>query len=543
MKSWLAIVSLAFAIGLSLEANAAPFVGVKYCEPSLNACLKKSKDKTQCGQEYETCLKTTGGVLERSDGSMTQRYHPDNPQFKKCQAQGLIIGTKAFDACMNGAGTSTASTPRTSRPPVTSPTTTASTPSVDDTTPTPQEDPNTPESRACQAEFAEAYQKCEAESQIAVSNCDSENDSDLASFSNSTNDLAIRLGATAAASITQSCTEMAKVSQAANATVATFRTRCKAAQNSCFDSCARVNTFISERSSTCFPHLTSQQVSEAMSQYQNNVSGNRTKCEALDTKITEAEKAIKEYGNALTVSAGCREDTYGGLAANAPEFCKATPSYPGCSRANPIDCSDPTAAVENRVCICQKNPNDRTCTLAEQKEGGESVAASSDPSGRLPSQASGGGGGDMFGTPSITQGKPNSGGPGTVAEGRQGGEALGGSGGGSGNGGSASGRGVANAGDGNEHGVLGGFYGGGGGSYGAYGNGSGSGTVANANGAQRVGGNSASSQELQKFLPGGQNDRRYPNGASGPDGITGPHSNIWLKIQNRYQNESSNLMP
>jgi hypothetical protein len=34
-------------------------------------------------------------------------------------------------------------------------------------------------------------------------------------------------------------------------------------------------------------------------------------------------------------------------------------------------------------------------------------------------------------------------------------------------------------------------------------------------------------------------------GITGPDGITGPHTDIWKKIQNRYQvqMEASKLMP
>jgi hypothetical protein len=46
-------------------------------------------------------------------------------------------------------------------------------------------------------------------------------------------------------------------------------------------------------------------------------------------------------------------------------------------------------------------------------------------------------------------------------------------------------------------------------------------------------------------LPGGKFDPRARGiaGISGPDGITGPHSNIWQKIQNRYQAEKPKLIP
>jgi hypothetical protein len=40
-----------------------------------------------------------------------------------------------------------------------------------------------------------------------------------------------------------------------------------------------------------------------------------------------------------------------------------------------------------------------------------------------------------------------------------------------------------------------------------------------------------------------KNANRGLAGISGPDGITGPHSDIWKKIQNRYQIKTSELMP
>lgn len=519
---------------VSLQVSAESWVGSKHCEPSLNACLKKKGGSTQCGVEYEKCLKTSGGVLERSDGSMTQRYHPDNPQFKICQKKGLIIGTKAFDACMNGAGdTQTASTnptPRSTTPAMTPMSSPVSNPIV-----VPTEPPiDTAAASACQAEFGQVYQKCEAESQVAVSTCDSNNDEEMTSFGNSAAELALRVGQ--AAAITATCTEMIQVSQGANRTVAAYRERCKSAQTSCFNSCSQVTTFIAEKAKICFPHLSNEEANAAMTQYQSVVSTNTRTCESLDTKIAQAGKAIEEYGNVLIRSTNCRAESHGGEdSARLAELKMAA--------ASSVDCADPNNAT-NRVCVCQNNPQDRMCTMAEQKARGESsmASASGDSSSRVPAQSSGGPSGDLFGTPSITPGTPNAGGLGTVAEGRQGGEAFGGSGGGSGS--ASAGKGETTSADGREHGVLGGFYGGGsgGGSYGSYA-GAGTGSAAQG-GAQRIGGaTSASSGELQKFLPGGQNGRRYPNGASGPDGITGPHSNIWLKIQNRYQNESASLLP
>ena len=50
--------------------------------------------------------------------------------------------------------------------------------------------------------------------------------------------------------------------------------------------------------------------------------------------------------------------------------------------------------------------------------------------------------------------------------------------------------------------------------------------------------------DLRQFLPGGRLDpNRGVAGSSGPDGITGPHSNIWQKVQNRYKVVSPSLIP
>jgi hypothetical protein len=58
------------------------------------------------------------------------------------------------------------------------------------------------------------------------------------------------------------------------------------------------------------------------------------------------------------------------------------------------------------------------------------------------------------------------------------------------------------------------------------------------------GASSNAAVDLKKFLPGGQMDpARGIAGISGPDGITGPNSNLWEKVNIRYQEFSANLLP
>ena len=117
---------------------------------------------------------------------------------------------------------------------------------------------------------------------------------------------------------------------------------------------------------------------------------------------------------------------------------------------------------------------------------------------------------------------------------------MGGGGGGGASGGAAGEEGLE---DGVQ--VNAGFYGGGG-SFGGSGYGGGSGErnaagMAGAAGAAKGKGG----PDLSKFLPGGQYDPKLRGlaGSGGPDGITGPHSNIWQKIQNRYRVMSPTLLP
>ncbi|MBV2168846.1 MAG: hypothetical protein KUL82_09075, partial [Bdellovibrio sp.] len=119
-------------------------------------------------------------------------------------------------------------------------------------------------------------------------------------------------------------------------------------------------------------------------------------------------------------------------------------------------------------------------------------------------------------------------------------------GGGEGSGSGSPSRGAAGAVGAGESspGVNGGFYGGGSGRLFGGGSGSGGGAVGGGYGGRAVTGVAPTNPDLKKFLPGGQFDpKRGVSGLAGPDGITGPHSNIWQKIQNRYQVMMPTLLP
>jgi hypothetical protein len=239
-----------------------------------------------------------------------------------------------------------------------------------------------------------------------------------------------------------------------------------------------------------------------------------------------------------------------------PDFlkCQANPALPGCEIYNTgrVDCSNPTMAATNKVCICATNPREPICLNSQSAGGGSSGGISSgasgkiDPSSRLAEKSAGKDfGGDIPDGPSIAQGKPNGSGGAESLDGKQGGGASLGGGGGGGGEGPASGSKAQQASA--EAAVHGGFYSGnsGGTRFGFGGSGS-----SGASG-MRFGGSPALTAEglpegpdLRKFLPGGQFDpKRGISGVGGADGLTGPNSNNWEKIKNRYQVMSPTLLP
>ncbi len=529
---------------LSFQVQAGPWVGTSYCTPSFQNCLKAHPGSTLCGQEYEKCMKSSGGVIERSDGTFTQMYHPDNSQFKKCQAQGLTSGTRAFDSCMRGtSGTNTTNTSARSSPNVSTPVAPASeepaeTRPNDDSRETERTQGESQETQACQGQFGNLIERCQQDSQSAISSCDEKNDGGMNSVASTASQVALLMGQQTSSSITAACSKMADLSQAANAALAAYRLNCRSAQESCLSSCEQAKAFVIEKAATCFPDLSGAQLTSAMSSYHSAIDGNLNSCRSLESKISEAQQAIQNYGSTLANASQCAALTSGDPSRSVAELCRATPNYPGCNPAAPVDCSKPEHATTNKICICSKNPHDPSCT-AQQKAGGNSLGGSIDSSSRL-NNSSSEFKEDIPGLPSITPGASGSG-FGNSIDGHQGGAPLGGEDG--------SGHGVAGLAKAKESvgeklsGDTSGVYGGGGGRY--YGNGS-SGGDAVAEGSYRrfQGEKGSQGPDLKKFLPGGPFDpKRSLSGIGGVDGITGPHSNIWQKIQNRYRALSPTLMP
>ncbi|UOE99929.1 hypothetical protein [Bdellovibrio reynosensis] len=403
-------------------------------------------------------------------------------------------------------------------------------------------------SQQCQAEYQSYYDECSKEIESTSYSCDEKNDQGMTGVADSASQMALMLGQQTSSNVQAACGQMANFSQAANAAVAAYRINCGSAISSCKSKCKLIEEYVRGNPS-CGPYFLGGNSSSvaALAHGQDLAKG----CNNFDAKMNQAQQAIQNYGNTAANASQCENLSKGDPTTASPELCKTNPTAPGCVAVEAVDCNNPTIATTNKVCVCAKNPSDPMCFNQQNSAGGGALANSGgiDSSSRMGASSNNSDmnfDGDIPGLPRIDQAEYSSGGPDDAVDGRQGnGPGIGGFGTGGGSGITGAGqnssenldRGVAEA-----SGEGGGFYGGGGfkPSSSSSGEGGGSGGSAAPGSAS---GKNAGPPDLRQFLPGGKLDPRSMSGLSGRDGITGPGSDIWQKIQNRYRVLSHTLMP
>jgi hypothetical protein len=393
---------------------------------------------------------------------------------------------------------------------------------------------------ACVQEADALLKKCQDEQATAIDSCDSKKDSGMNAVINTASPFALASGANTASSIQAACKGMAGLSQAANAALAAYRLTCNSWIGDCVSSCTEVKKFLKENGNCS---TTGGVESVAATNIADEAYDLNRTCTSLNSKVSEADQAIANYTQTALNSSQCASlsssDDY------LAQMCAANPSLIACAALTTVDCTSSTMAT-NKVCVCAKNPLDPTCSLTTASTANPNSPGNSFLSNTTGSSLDGvasGLGGDLpnIGIEQSPLGKNQAG---KDIDGKQGGGAqLGGNGKGGGVAG-AGGKGGGGAADANGSQVNAGFYGGGG-SGGGFGSGSsyrgnGSGGQAGAVGAKQAG-----APDLRQFLPGAKYDPKARGlaGVSGPDGITGPNSSIWQKIQNRYQVMGPSLLP
>ena len=385
---------------------------------------------------------------------------------------------------------------------------------------------------ACQKQYEQLKSECDGEYAGAANSCNEKEDMGINNFQDGAAAIALGLGQQTSSSILAACSKMATVVQGANAALAAYRLNCSSAIDGCKQSCAKVKAFV-KANPTCLPIPIYESLLSA-------ADAEVKKCSGFDNKVQQAQQAIQNYGATSANAAQCAALTSGDPNALAA-YCAKNPTAIVCNTLGATDCSNPEVAAKDRVCICQKAPNSAECLKTQMAGNDGKGINSTDSSSRLGQTNTSGAdfSGDIPDLPSIAQGKANSGG-GDAVDGSQGGGGVGGGGGGSGGGGSGGGNGAA---DPRTANVNGGFYGGGGGNRFGSSGGAGGGGAGGRYGANAAPG-TPGGPDLRQFLPGGQYDpKRGISGFGGIDGITGPNTNIWHKIQNRYRVMSPTLLP
>lgn len=384
-----------------------------------------------------------------------------------------------------------------------------------------------PEEVACTENFDAEVSACESATLKAKSSCDENGtlSNSLANLASSTAELASKYSA---ASIQQSCSSVARYMGSVTAALAAYRQLCGSSISTCVSTCSAL---IKQK-------CKSSSASDLAAQAKAALDGNRTTCNSYSSKIAQANSTAQSYSLTQANAQLCALQTSSeGLGV----YCQKNPNAEGCKQP---DCNSPSMA-SNKVCICTKNPSDPSCigTASTSNSNSASFASTDRRVGNSKPQGDFNTGDES--NPRMSPSKPNgSDNTGTAVDGRQGGSAQ------------------LTAGEPNpspqkrlkvkttvDVPVLEGTYNNAGGGssqrYAAL-------KVDEKTSTQNTALNQPSSKkegpDLRQFLPGGNGFQRGRGiaGSSeiiGTDGITGPHSNIWQKIRNRYMSVKDSLVP
>lgn len=343
------------------------------------------------------------------------------------------------------------------------------------------------------------------------------------------------------------CGKMGEVSQTIDLAVGAYDTYCTAAYSDCDNACTTEIDGLTAAINQAGSNLAEV---NRLKVEQESIKDIHRKCKKLSSNVGGVFQNISSFTAIEMAKSQYCKDQGAALAA----LCKAQPSNALCQTAGNTDCSNPTTAANNIVCICQVNKADPRCT-GQALAGLSSNLGSASGAGSGASDSSLGGSGlDDFGgagsgfglggdpVAGVGPHDGSSGPPSSKGQPGRGSMDLGG------NGNSPAGKNnaavVGGGQDPTNAKILNGY--GVGGNTGARGGYYGSGSGANLPGPNGYsnGKPGAVPVDLRKFLPGGKMDpTRGLAGISGPDGITGPNTDIWDKIKLRYYNLQPSLLP
>ncbi|MBX3018284.1 MAG: hypothetical protein KF767_10370 [Bdellovibrionaceae bacterium] len=354
------------------------------------------------------------------------------------------------------------------------------------------------------AQTSQALKDLRAGGVKAEDDCDASEDDAIKNARTKANNLQANQSGDQASNPMRACEDMKNAAREGKEALSSFKSRCKEAN----EKCKKGLEGIGERAVTG----RDKEFKEA--------------CQKLNKDWDNLQSQIDRTESQANASQSCQQQIGGGQMPQLPQMPTKSPSpTPTPTVEKPKeDCSNPTFAATNPVCVCQANAfavgcgTDQSPSVeamindsSQSVESGGGYSGSSpsaapsnyDPSklGRYQGQGGGGGGGVSAGGGPTNTGRDNPKADGLTQIPASGIGKGGGGGGGGGEGGGAS-R------------VAGGGYGEGEG----FGKGRGPGSLRG----------DATGTDLKKFLP---------------DGMTGPHTNLFHKVRVRYRANTSTLNP
>lgn len=395
------------------------------------------------------------------------------------------------------------------------------------------------------AEEAFAKSACAVDYNVTVKDCNANGDNKIMSASDGLVQGMSMFAASTGSDV--ACGGLGRGLALLNGAIAGFKVQCSRASSGCVNQCeaeletakadvARIQVQMSTGvyAPSLAQELAKAQRTEQLAKQYGNV------CKREGQKGPQALTNILSIAGLLNQAKQCGAAASGGLA----QICAQNPELAACQQIQPANCTDPTVAATSTVCICQANPSDPRCGF---KPSGSGQFASETPGGGADGTGAGGGsfsglsglGGGIDPYSDVTLGErkaPNYKDQNVRGGGGSGGIPSSGTGSGGGGGGGYAGGG------GEDANILRGYHGGRGAGGSAVGSSRERGERAVAGGGTGRAGQA--NMDLKKFLPGGQMDpRRGLAGITGPDGITGPNTDIWRKVKTRYHSVSGSLMP
>lgn len=397
------------------------------------------------------------------------------------------------------------------------------------------------ENPTCSAEAE--LQACQAASTLAVETCDISADTGVNNAVSAANQASQAIGTLQptlqSMNIIQACSKIGDVSTAANAAVFAFQANCKTKQSSCFSTCQAAKA----KAETCLgPNATTDMKIPAG----HSATTALQRCEQQNNQLQTADQSLRSLVQTGNQSVQCAQ-----MAGN--DFCSKFPGNAACQTQLAQNCSNPSYALANAACACLNNKQSEACIGAQKAGGGIGVGNDLAGAGKgLSGQGDPGGGVPM---PPPDQVEKLNFGDGQKKAGNSSD-----SGGGGGSGGGPSKQSSINQmdkggrpGSGERQSILPGFMG--------QGNGGGlNGFVGAVKSAVNnfMGNNNNVNAKLQaerdllkSFLPkAGQGiimpgDRKAVGGRqiASETGISGPNSDLWINVKNRYRVEASKLLP